>query len=99
MRSADGDDHWSRGRYTEIAQPERIAFTSTISIGDGDPLYGTDTRVDFVAARNGTRLEIRQFLALFEPSAGWMVDAVEPGRRDGLGKLEALITRMTEQTA
>ena len=99
MRSSDGKDHWSRGRYTEIVRLERIAFDSTVSVDDGDPLYGTDTRVAFVAAGDETRLEVRQVLTLFEPSAAWMVDAVEPGWRDGLGKLEALITRMKEQTA
>ncbi len=98
MRSADGKDHWSRGRYTEIVRPDRIAFTSTISVDDGDPLYGTDTRVDFVADGDGTRLDIRQALTLFDPSAAWMVDAVEPGWRDGLDKLEALITGLKEQS-
>jgi len=98
MRSPDGDDHWSRGRYAEIVRPERIAFTSTISVGDGNPLYGTDTRVDFIAAGDETRLEVRQILTLFEPSAAWMVDAVEPGWRDGLVRLDAVITRMKERT-
>lgn len=99
MRSSDGKDHWSRGRYTAIVRPEQVAFISTIAVDDGDPLYGTDTQVAFVAVGDATRLDIRQALTLFEPSAAWMVDAVEPGWRDGLDKLDALITWMKEQSS
>lgn len=97
MRSADGEDHWSRGRYTEIIAPERIAFTSTVSVGDGERLYGTETRVDFAADGARTRLVVRQRLTLFEPSADWMIVAVKPGWRDGLDKLKTLIAEMKEQ--
>ena len=96
MRSADGKDHWSRGRYTQIVRPHRIGFTSTVSVDDGDPLYGTETRADFIAEGEGTRLAVRQRLSLFEPSAAWMVDAAEPGWRDGLDKLAALVAGLKE---
>ena len=91
MRSPDGEDHWSRGRYTEIVRPQRIAFSSQVSVGTGGPCYASEATVDFVAAGDGTRLHVRQVFTLLQPSAAWMIDAAEPGWREGLDKLETLV--------
>src|SRR5487761_23382 len=33
MRSPEGHDFWSRGKYLEIAPPQRLVFTSAIAVG------------------------------------------------------------------
>ena len=46
MRSPDGQDFWSRGRYLEISRPDRLVFSS--SIGDaGSPKFTAHTTVTF----------------------------------------------------
>jgi len=97
MRSPDGEDHWSRGRYTEIVRPERIAFSNRVSVGEGGPRYGSEATVDFIAEGDGTRLHVRQVFTLLEPSAAWMIDAAEPGWRGGLAKLETLVADLKEK--
>ena len=96
MRSPDGGDHWSRATFTEIRRPERIGFSSRIAVGDGDPRYATETRVDFAAEGERTWLHVRQTLTLLDPSAAWMVEAAEPGWRGGLDKLETLVAELKE---
>ena len=97
MRAPDGGDHWSRARFTEIRRPGRIGFSSRIAVADGDPRYAADTVVTFEAEGEGTRLHVRQTLTLLDPSAEWMVEAAEPGWRDGLDKLETLVAVLKEQ--
>jgi len=37
MRSPQGTDHWKRGVYREIVEPERIVFTFAWEDADGNP--------------------------------------------------------------
>ncbi len=97
MRSPDGTDHWSRCRYTGIVRPKRIAFSNSIAVGDGRPLYGGEATVIFTGEGAGTRLHVRHVLTLFEPSAAWMIDANRPGWEAGIDKLETLVAELKEQ--
>src|SRR5947209_17422579 len=45
MRAPDGQEFWSKGRYHEIAPPERLAFTSSWLGEDGKPRFTAVTTV------------------------------------------------------
>ena len=96
MRSPEGQDHWSRCRYTEIVRPERIAYSNSVSIGAGEPAYGGEAVITLTAEGDRTRVDIRHELTLHDPSAAWMVEAVRPGWEGGLDKLDALVLELKE---
>ena len=47
MRSPSGTDHWKRGVYREIVEPERIVFTFAWEDADGNPRHELLTTVTF----------------------------------------------------
>jgi uncharacterized protein YndB with AHSA1/START domain len=68
MRSPEGLDHWKRGVYREIVEPERIVFTFAWEDVHGEPGHELLTTVTFTEDGTKTRLTLRQ--ATFETAAG-----------------------------
>jgi len=68
MRSPQGTDHWKRGVYREIVEPERIVFTFAWEDADGNRGHQLLTTVTFAEQGTKTRLTLRQ--ATFETSEG-----------------------------
>jgi uncharacterized protein YndB with AHSA1/START domain len=64
MRSPAGTDHWKRGIYREIVEPERIVFTFAWEDADGKPGHELLTTVTF--ADHGTKTKLTLNQALFE---------------------------------
>jgi uncharacterized protein YndB with AHSA1/START domain len=64
MRSPAGTDHWKRGIYREIVEPERIVFTFAWEGADGRPGHELLTTVTFAEEAAKTRLILHQ--AVFE---------------------------------
>ena len=64
MRSPSGTDHWKRGVYREIVEPERIVFTFAWEDADGNPRHELLTTVTFTGLGARTRLTLHQ--AMFE---------------------------------
>jgi uncharacterized protein YndB with AHSA1/START domain len=64
MRSPAGTDHWKRGVYREIVEPERIVFTFAWEDADGKPGHELLTTVTFDDLGAKTRLTLHQ--AMFE---------------------------------
>jgi uncharacterized protein YndB with AHSA1/START domain len=64
MRSSEGQDFWSRGKYLEIAPPQRLVFTSAIAVG-GSQKFTAHTTVTFEAEGAGTRMTVRQIYEVF----------------------------------
>ncbi len=60
MRSPAGTDHWKRGVYREIVEPERIVFTFAWEDADGNPGHELLTTVTFDDVGGKTRLTLRQ---------------------------------------
>ena len=60
MRSPEGADHWLRGVYREIVEPERLVFTYAWE--DADGRLGNETVVTVTFAEHGgkTRLTLHQ---------------------------------------
>lgn len=67
MRSPQGVDHWKRGVYREIVEPERIVFTFAWEDADGRPGHQTLITVTFEEQGAKTRLTLRQ--AVFDTLA------------------------------
>ncbi len=83
MRSPEGQDHWARSVYTEVAPPERLVYTSTFADAQANPIPGIAenlTTVTFTAEDGGTRVSARvQF-----PDAAALQAAVAMGMTQGL---------------
>lgn len=60
IRSPQGSEHWKRGVYREIVEPERIVFTFAWEDADGNPGPELLTTVTFAEEGSKTRLTLRQ---------------------------------------
>jgi uncharacterized protein YndB with AHSA1/START domain len=61
MRGPGGDDHWSQGVYREIAEPERIVFTTAWADSTGTLISPeTIVSVTFEDVAGKTRLTLHQ---------------------------------------
>ena len=60
MRSPQGTEHWKRGVYREIVEPERIVFTFAWENADGTPGHELLTTVTFDEQGSKTQLTLHQ---------------------------------------
>jgi uncharacterized protein YndB with AHSA1/START domain len=60
MRGDDGTEHWRRGVYREVVEPERLVFTFGREEPDGSLGPETLVTVTLAEAGTGTRLTLRQ---------------------------------------
>ena len=82
MRSPEGMEHWTKGTFTEVVAPERLTIDlQVIDPCGGGPLFSAVTRVKFVAADGGTRMEVEQTYIGLRRGAG---GADAQGRARGL---------------
>jgi len=68
MRGPDGTDHWVRGVYREIVEPERLAFSWAWENADGNPRE--DTLVTLTFAEHGERTTLTLHHAGFATDTG-----------------------------
>jgi len=64
MRSPEGTDHWLRGAYREIVEPERLVFSWAWEDAESKPGHETLVTVSFAEQAAKTQLTLRQ--AIFE---------------------------------
>jgi uncharacterized protein YndB with AHSA1/START domain len=94
MRSPEGRDHWTRGRYTEIVPDARLVIDMN-AVGDRDqPLFRAYTIVNFIEEADGTRLEVNQRYTVFDPAATPMIQGAPRGWSQTLDRLEIEVARM-----
>jgi uncharacterized protein YndB with AHSA1/START domain len=99
MRSPEGVDHWTRGTFTEVSAPERLAIDHhVIDPCGGGPLFSAYTVVSFFdKACEGTLMEVVQTYSLAGAAqAEQMLKGAPEGWRQTLDKLEAEVERMKE---
>ncbi len=96
MRSPEGMEHWTKGTFTEVVAPERLTIDHhVIDPCGGGPLFSAVTRVKFVAADGGTRMEVEQTYTVFDVAqVEPMLKGAPEGWRQTLNKLDAEIARM-----
>ncbi len=95
MRSPDGHDFWSRGRYLEIAPPDRLVFTTGLGEADA-PKFTAHTTVTFEDDMRGTRITVRQEYEVFDEAFMGAIEGASEGWCTTLDKLEKEIARMQE---
>ena len=97
MRSPEGVDHWTRGTFTEVMAPERLAIDHhVVDPCGGGPLFSAYTEVSFIdKGRDGTLMEVVQSYSLAGAAqAEQMIKGAPEGWRQTLDKLEAEVARM-----
>jgi uncharacterized protein YndB with AHSA1/START domain len=97
MRSPQGVDHWTRGTFTEVRAPERLAIDHhVIDPCGGGPLFSALTEVNFkAAAGGGTLMEVTQTYTVADAAqAAPMLKGAPEGWRQTLAKLEAEVKRI-----
>ena len=97
MRSPEGVDHWTRGTFTEVMAPDRLAIDlHVVDPCGGGPLFTAYTEVSFIdTGRDGTLMEVVQSYSLAGAAqAEQMVKGAPEGWRQTLDKLEAEVQRM-----
>ena len=93
MRSPEGQDFWSRGKYLEISPPDRLVFTSGVSIGDSLK-FTAHTTVTFEADGAGTRMTVHQVYEVYDESFLFAVEGASEGWRTTLDKLAQEVARI-----
>jgi uncharacterized protein YndB with AHSA1/START domain len=93
MRSPEGHDHWTRGRYTEIVPHSRLVIDMQPGESDGQPLFHAHTVVSFAAEADGTRLDVTQSYTILNPMAAPMIQGAPQGWGQTLDRLEVELQR------
>ncbi len=99
MRSPDGQDHWTRGRFTEIVPHSRLGIDMTPEIERDRPLFRARTVVRFTKEGGGTRLEVTQSYTLLDPAAAPMIQGAPMGWGQTLDRLALEVARMQKSEA
>jgi uncharacterized protein YndB with AHSA1/START domain len=97
MRSPEGVDHWTRGTFTEVVAPARLAIDHhVVDPCGGGPLFSAYTEVSFSDhGAGGTLMEVVQTYSVAGGlQAEQMVKGAPEGWRQTLDKLEAEVVRM-----
>lgn len=87
MRGPHGEEHWSRGRFLEIVENERLVMEMSVIGPDGSALFTATTVATFADAPCGTRLEVSQRYVLFDPMARQFIQGATEGWKQTLDRL------------
>jgi uncharacterized protein YndB with AHSA1/START domain len=94
MRSPQGQDHWTRGKYVEIVPCSRLVIDMNAVGEQGRPLFRAYTVVTLSDEGGGTRLEVTQHYTVFEAFAAPMIQGAPQGWSQTLDRLEREIARI-----
>jgi uncharacterized protein YndB with AHSA1/START domain len=91
MRSPQGTNHWTKGRYTEIVPQDRLVIDMNVAGENGATLFDARTVVVFSDAAGGTRIEVTQSYKVYDPIAKFMIQGAAVGWGETLDRLGQLI--------
>ncbi len=86
MRLPDGTLHWSRGHFTEVLEPEKIVFASSVD-GPDQKWFNAVTTITLKQEAGGTRLHVVQAYEVFAPEALGALKGAEAGWSSTLTQL------------
>ena len=95
MRSPEGTEHWLRGVYREILEPERLVLTWAWEDALGKPGHETLLTLDFAEHAGKTKLTLHQ--AVFETVTAR--NAHQQGWTSGLDDLADYLAKAKEERA
>ncbi len=93
MRSPDGHDFWSRGRFLEIQPHDRLIFEMNVIV-DNTPRFTAHTTVTFQEDGAGTRITVHQAYEIFDEAFISSVQGAAEGWRTTLDKLGREVARI-----
>jgi uncharacterized protein YndB with AHSA1/START domain len=91
MRSPQGTNHWTNGRYAEIVPQDRLVIDMKVAGESGATLFDSHTIVIFSDAEGGTRIEVTQSYVVFDPIAEFMIQGAAMGWGQTLDRLAQLV--------
>lgn len=98
MRSPQGQDFWTRGKYTEIVPHSRLVIDMNALGAEDRPLFRAYTIVTLAEEGSGTRLEVKQIYTLFEATAATRIQGASQGWSQTLDRLEQEVVRIVQST-
>ncbi len=93
MRGPDGTLYPMTGVYQEVAEPERLVFTSAALDGEGKPLFEVLTTVTFAAQGGKTTLTVQARVVKATAQAAPHLEGMEAGWTQTLERLEAYVAK------
>jgi uncharacterized protein YndB with AHSA1/START domain len=95
MRSPEGQDFWTEGRYLEVVPPERLVLSQGVLGPDDKPLFETITTVTLTDAGGKTTVTVHERVEkIFNPAAAGPLSGMEPGLHMVLDNLNDYLTRL-----
>jgi uncharacterized protein YndB with AHSA1/START domain len=96
MQSAQGQRHWTRGRFTEIVPNSRLVIDMQVFDAQDKLLFRALTEANFAEQRGGsTRMDVKQTYTVFEALvAKPMIQGAPEGWRETLDRLEHELARI-----
>ena len=96
MQSPEGESHWIRGRFVDVAAPERLVIDMKVTDAKGHALFGALTTASFTDVAQGTRLDVEQRYTVLDPAFAWMPEGAAQGWAQTLDKLGREVMREAE---
>jgi uncharacterized protein YndB with AHSA1/START domain len=94
MRSPEGVQHWTRGKFLEINPHSRLVIEMQPTADDGVPLFLAHTIVSFSEEAHGTRMHVEQRYTLYAAAAENMVKGARVGWGQTLDRLGQLLEKL-----
>jgi uncharacterized protein YndB with AHSA1/START domain len=98
MRSSEGQEHWTKGQYTEIVPNTRLVIDMNAVGEQNRPLFRALTTVIFKDEHGATQLEITQSYTLLDARAAHMIQGAPQGWSQTLDRLEQEVARIRQST-
>jgi len=89
MRSPEGRDYWLRAVFREVVVPERLVIAGAADDERGIERIQTVIAASFAAQGGKTRLTLRATASGEGPEAGAMLEDMEQGWTETIGRLAA----------
>jgi uncharacterized protein YndB with AHSA1/START domain len=94
MRSPEGRNYWTRGKYAEIVAKTRLVIDMDAAGDDERIVFRAHTVVAFADEAHGTRLEVTQRYTVLDPQAAPMIQGAPQGWAQTLDRLAEELLRM-----
>lgn len=96
MQAPDGQQFWSRGRFIEVVENDRLSLETNVHFDDGGNVpFAARTQVTFADEGDGTLMIVRQEYEIYDEVVGKAAIGGAPeGWRTTLDKLEREVARI-----
>jgi uncharacterized protein YndB with AHSA1/START domain len=96
MRGPNGTIYPMSGEFTEVQEPERLAYTSSALDERGQPLFVVLTTLSFSEQGGKTQLDLRARVISLTVAAAPYLAGMEPGLNQTLDRLAEYVITIKE---